>query len=115
MRISHPLEELVAVHDGNEALGEIGLVACDEGIGSKRQGDFVKEVVLWVVPRGGEHQVDLPLARCKHVDEGAQAPQLPHDGIHLARSSSVGKDVHEAVSYTHLLPSSSPTSSLPSP
>lgn len=30
VRISHPLEELVAVHDGNEALGEIELVACDE-------------------------------------------------------------------------------------
>lgn len=60
VRISHPLEELVAVHDGNEALGEIELVACDEGIGPKRQGDFVKEVVLWVVPRGGKHQVDFP-------------------------------------------------------
>ena len=76
-------------------MGEVGLVSRDEDIGPKRQGDFVKEVVLWVVPRGGKHQVDFPLARCKHVDEDAQAPQLPHDGIHLARSSSVGKDVHE--------------------
>ena len=33
VRISHPLEELVAVHDGNEALGEVGLVSRDEDIG----------------------------------------------------------------------------------
>lgn len=30
VRISHPLEELVAVHDGNEALGKVGLVSRDE-------------------------------------------------------------------------------------
>ena len=46
VRISHPLEELVAVHDGNEALGKVGLVSRDEGVGPKRQGDLVEEVVL---------------------------------------------------------------------
>ena len=45
VHITHPLEEFVAVHDGNEALGEIELVAGNKRVGSKRQGDFVNPTV----------------------------------------------------------------------
>lgn len=32
VHITHPLEKFVAVHDGNEALGEIGLVSTDRSV-----------------------------------------------------------------------------------